>query len=466
MPARWRTKSGCLTCRMRRKKCDEEGSVCRACRRNGLTCIWQSGVESGKDRKGSDGKALVKSPPKTPSLSPRFSALENTPRDSLFQYFAGSILPQLMMPGSPATGATDMLKLGVQFPCVRDSFLACAALFRSSSEQPPPRDALGYYSGALCATRKMIQQSAVHGTEDWFYIQTLSLCIFERAQSGPTCGAMSHVLGASRVMALKVRDTSGTPHDSSLITPLQRMCAAALLYHAATMAFLSPDIGWLPGDATWEQVQQYFEPESDSLFAMPPSLCRQILEISRLARRTPLSENDRLVASDLQKQLNVWLQPLVHVVPGHNVTANDISDIRKAAVLYAMAADILLLKVTQPRIKAADSRVQARVKQIMSILQSDVHGIFWNQHYLWPFAIVSCAVQRETEMLFLLGRLDIMWERSHWGDIKRTRELLLNMLHSRRENAQFASLRDNRSGNVPEPFDYLLQPEGLSNFAS
>lgn len=171
---------------MRRKKCDEEGSVCRACRRNGLTCIWQSGIEPGKDRKGSDGKALVKSPPpETASLSPRFSALENTPRDALFQYFAGSILPQLMMPGSPPNGANDLLKLGVQFPCVRDSFLACAALFRSSSEQPPPRDALGYYSGALRATRNMIQQSAVHGTEDWFYIQTLSLCIFEVRETTP-----------------------------------------------------------------------------------------------------------------------------------------------------------------------------------------------------------------------------------------------------------------------------------------
>lgn len=167
--------------RMRRKKCDEEGSVCRACRRNGLTCIWQSGTEPGKDRKGSETKTLVKSPPsKAPSLSsPRFTAVENTPRDALFRYFAGSILPQLMMPGSPPTAANDLLSFGVQFPCVRDSFLACAALFRSNSELPPPRDALAYYCGAVCSTREMIQQSAVQGTEDWFFIQTLSLCIFE-----------------------------------------------------------------------------------------------------------------------------------------------------------------------------------------------------------------------------------------------------------------------------------------------
>lgn len=37
-----RTKTGCLTCRRRRKKCDERKTTCLACQRNGLTCIWAS----------------------------------------------------------------------------------------------------------------------------------------------------------------------------------------------------------------------------------------------------------------------------------------------------------------------------------------------------------------------------------------------------------------------------------------
>lgn len=37
-----RTKSGCLTCRRRKKKCDEEkvGGKCQACIRNFLDCCW------------------------------------------------------------------------------------------------------------------------------------------------------------------------------------------------------------------------------------------------------------------------------------------------------------------------------------------------------------------------------------------------------------------------------------------
>lgn len=35
-----RTKTGCLTCRSRKKKCDEAKPCCTACRRGGLNCIW------------------------------------------------------------------------------------------------------------------------------------------------------------------------------------------------------------------------------------------------------------------------------------------------------------------------------------------------------------------------------------------------------------------------------------------
>ncbi|KAL2785536.1 hypothetical protein BJX66DRAFT_347412 [Aspergillus keveii] len=41
-PAHLRTKTGCLTCRKRRKKCDEQQGTCRNCDRRWLTCIWPS----------------------------------------------------------------------------------------------------------------------------------------------------------------------------------------------------------------------------------------------------------------------------------------------------------------------------------------------------------------------------------------------------------------------------------------
>lgn len=39
-PQRLKSKTGCLTCRVRRKKCSEERPTCIGCRRNYLICTW------------------------------------------------------------------------------------------------------------------------------------------------------------------------------------------------------------------------------------------------------------------------------------------------------------------------------------------------------------------------------------------------------------------------------------------
>ncbi len=44
-----RTKTGCLTCRVRRKKCDEAKPVCTGCERNKLICSWPSKGKSGPE---------------------------------------------------------------------------------------------------------------------------------------------------------------------------------------------------------------------------------------------------------------------------------------------------------------------------------------------------------------------------------------------------------------------------------
>lgn len=41
-----RTKTGCLTCRQRRKKCDELKPSCSGCQRNRLECLWHAPVPS------------------------------------------------------------------------------------------------------------------------------------------------------------------------------------------------------------------------------------------------------------------------------------------------------------------------------------------------------------------------------------------------------------------------------------
>lgn len=256
---------------------------------------------------------------------------------------------------------------------------------------------------------------------------------------------------------------------------MQQTCAESLLYNSAITAFLSEEIDWLPEHISWKQIESYIGNLSPTLgsedirvppMGVSPSLCRLILDISCLARRTPLNANDELLAYSLREQLDSWLSPEANsgTVDIATSTSTDADNIRKATNLYAFASDILLLKATQPHIKAEDPQTQNRVKQIMSIIQADVQGLYWNQHYCWPFAILACTVLRETELQFLQGRLEKLWERSYWGDIKRTARVIDHILRARRGNIGLSSLQDCDSGSSQDVFDLLLHKDGLSVF--
>ena len=43
-----RSRSGCLSCRRRKKKCDEEKPICTACLRNNLACVWPGPSTQGE----------------------------------------------------------------------------------------------------------------------------------------------------------------------------------------------------------------------------------------------------------------------------------------------------------------------------------------------------------------------------------------------------------------------------------
>lgn len=107
-----RTKSGCLTCRRRKKKCDEEveGGKCQACIRNFLDCCW-AGNESNQQAtdlkiEASKVEAITESPlmkfNTTKAFSPRkgasaypspISSPKATPADDLKSIHSISLPP-------------------------------------------------------------------------------------------------------------------------------------------------------------------------------------------------------------------------------------------------------------------------------------------------------------------------------------------------------------------------------------
>jgi hypothetical protein len=171
---------------VRRKKCDEEVGACRACRRNGLTCIWQS-EESLSAGRSPAISTLTESSclgQETTDYT-QYSTLWDSPTfgtpidQALFDYFASVVLPQFYVPGSQLTCSDDLLSLGIQYRCILDIFLACSAMFLSHGHHNLLPHALHYYCDAVSRTREMIGKSDIQGTEDWLFVVTLFMCLFE-----------------------------------------------------------------------------------------------------------------------------------------------------------------------------------------------------------------------------------------------------------------------------------------------
>jgi hypothetical protein len=65
-----RTKTGCLTCRLRRKRCDEQKPVCRGCKRNELICSWpQQELPAGSSQRKVKRKSIPPGAERSLSLS-------------------------------------------------------------------------------------------------------------------------------------------------------------------------------------------------------------------------------------------------------------------------------------------------------------------------------------------------------------------------------------------------------------
>lgn len=93
-----RAKTGCITCRRRRKKCDETKPRCTACSRNRLLCAWPD--DHAHDRNASF------EPGEVASISDGESSSTTLPTTSFSRPWPGDHIPKHQDHGLPAASTT------------------------------------------------------------------------------------------------------------------------------------------------------------------------------------------------------------------------------------------------------------------------------------------------------------------------------------------------------------------------
>lgn len=132
-PRRARCKTGCICCRLRKKKCDERKPVCTGCSKLGLTCSWLESeefawrVRMGLSRNIDVGSSLDReNPPPAPSRGLTPPEVAGSISQRLLQRYVEQITPFLLtVPvGSPNPFVGDVLPLAFSDVLVMNAVLA------------------------------------------------------------------------------------------------------------------------------------------------------------------------------------------------------------------------------------------------------------------------------------------------------------------------------------------------------
>ena len=207
-PPKLRTKTGCLMCRRRRKKCDEQKPRCIFCSKHNLTCVWAEPLNTTMSSHTVQSSITVPIFPQTTDTLPQpqddkekvlvfqddstqirvaQSAVFSIPRvgTSVEHFLSMSsrqkiILNFLRGNVHPAFGDFRLLMImSAKNSTLMDTILAATAAYAVYSNPMLKLLAVYHYNSVISRVSRMILSDEVKGDEDWLVLTTNLLCLFE-----------------------------------------------------------------------------------------------------------------------------------------------------------------------------------------------------------------------------------------------------------------------------------------------
>ncbi|KAJ5668912.1 fungal-specific transcription factor domain-containing protein [Penicillium macrosclerotiorum] len=210
-----RTKSGCLSCRARRTKCDEYKPVCGGCARNHLLCSWKGSAEVSQSPESAELRMrartrtvlsstllAVPSPRHALSLWPQ---LDGKPCEQrLFQHYVERSSRRLIVREAIDNPFLNyVLPLAQQQDGILHILFAISASHMSYDDRIPHITAISHYAIALRGIKYLITDHGrgIRESPLEIIIMLLLLCNFE-VIDGNTAGAvMQHLQPLSALLA-------------------------------------------------------------------------------------------------------------------------------------------------------------------------------------------------------------------------------------------------------------------------
>ncbi|OAP62658.1 hypothetical protein AYL99_01885 [Fonsecaea erecta] len=282
-PAHLRTKTGCLTCRKRKKKCDENPIICQNCARRKIDCVWPAQANSRVNvpSPSVDGHSASSpvpsltidhdhtgfyatedenvSPPST-SLSPG-SAIHNVDDDDdlplvvspqlttissvtkihsppVFDYMRMVFVPQLVRPATDGQYIHDFtsgsLQVANSIPFFMDALLACSAAEIRENDPLHRRIAEAHYINAIGGMRTYLAQENSPVAEIIALRTVLILCIYERTRLYRSEGVSTHLYGAAALLKSCWKQMETSRSVPAAWTTTRILTLESFIFHVAT----------------------------------------------------------------------------------------------------------------------------------------------------------------------------------------------------------------------------------------
>ncbi|KAH7314143.1 hypothetical protein BKA65DRAFT_116714 [Rhexocercosporidium sp. MPI-PUGE-AT-0058] len=467
-----RTKAGCVTCRTRRKKCDQGKPICATCDRLCLDCEYpdRDSLEDRRERRAPNSRWSPKS--KSPETSPssQCSPLSTTTLDAIpmsqqepsqsssivtikTSYFGILSTAQIFLRSSreilllssycdffvPANilpnAHANFSKLYVgEVQELKDSMFACSSMQLSNKHDAPPVEALDYYTRAVSGLRRKLSAKELTGREDWLLLTTILLHCFETwrcdaDQSTPM--AFQHLLGA--IQLLKLRCQSPLTEEGHY--DLYILMAESIIFHVSTLLVSSPSFAALEIDSNlWEWIEIILQkpayedlppPASHPVLGTPRQLNKLVFEISKLSMRAPLTAGDVLDLEKLGNDLTKWEIDEEALAYDHRPDLSE-DPYSKVRNLYIVCARILLLTIEatgeNSEVVVREQHVRKYITKALEIIHEMENTSLesWNFLMRWPLRVLGCIVESEEDKNVIRAALENIWTTSACGDVKRS----------------------------------------------
>ncbi|KAH7413827.1 hypothetical protein DE146DRAFT_8670 [Phaeosphaeria sp. MPI-PUGE-AT-0046c] len=457
---RLRGKTGCLSCRNGRKKCDERTPTCKRCSLAGRVCEWPNSKQM-LDRRYASHPESRHGKASSPGLICIQS--ENTARERITidlevvisRHFIEKYYGFLLLPNCHHAfhdgWIRDIQSLMVTDQSVRYSVLANAASHIHNMDTNPSMQsvALQYYSKSIQGLTDVLNQAKdpYLTTCNGFLMSVMLLYLHGCMGSETYLDIPPHLRAAMRVLTLRLFETPPT-----MLQPFECLALESVLFQM----FLTSTVLWTDAApltdfdlSFWVKAEHLLE-QSIQFPGKPNSLNSPVLGVSvslfrlviqaKQAFQTPGvlggSEFERLRTEiqDWEIKLLLWQ----HLDPSEAKDSFERQEVyyHGTTLLYVLIISLLLeqtdqksisdntLRTHQSRLPAAASGQTWQIKKAVGILRAFENDSTWTSCYIgnWPVYTLGFFLNDPEDISLIRNEMSRRWTSTKFMQIARFRD--------------------------------------------